>query len=72
MKTYIVRLASEGAVPVVDPKEWSRIAALYLGYTYVWVRADSAEYAVTKAQAMVPWRLVNSFSATEMLPGDVI
>jgi len=68
MKTYVVRLESHLSGQRCDPN----VAALYVGPIYVWVRADTADYAVLKAQAMVPWRLVSTFSATEMLPGDII
>jgi hypothetical protein len=71
MKVYTVRLDAEFPSKSTG-KELSRVVALYRGPTYVRVKADTAEYAVVKAQAMLPWAIARTFSATEMLPGDII
>lgn len=39
-------------------------AALFGGYTYIRVRAESADYAAIKGVAMVPWAYVHAFAAT--------
>jgi hypothetical protein len=62
VKTYTVHLHS----PLCFRKNETLASLFDCTPTEVRVKAPTAEYAVVKALAMVPWELCATFSATEI------